>query len=67
MAPFSEPSAGDLRALLAEIERKLADSEYIRSRADHQLRSKPVYPERRHPKHWEYTSDKDSDSSREGD
>jgi hypothetical protein len=42
-----------MRALLAEVEEKLRESEAIRDRADAQLRRRPVYPERHYPKQWQ--------------
>ena len=55
-----DPSNEDLRALLAEMERELANSEEMRGFADRQLREKPIYPDR---PHWQHDSNSDHDGT----
>jgi hypothetical protein len=51
------PSDEDLRSLIADVDRTLEETELVRDRAEAQLRRKPIYPERRHPKHWQRLPD----------
>jgi hypothetical protein len=43
--------------LIADVDRTLEETELVRDRAEAQLRRKPIYPERRHPKHWQRLPD----------
>jgi hypothetical protein len=54
-----------LNRIIQAIDEILRESEQIRGRADDLLRNRPVWPERRHPKHWGHPSGSNSDTNRQ--
>jgi hypothetical protein len=54
MAPKDDwPGSDEMRAIIERFERTIHESELVRGHIERQLRSKPVYPDRRRPRRWD--------------
>ena len=53
MASRERPSPDQVKALTRQLETAISASEQVRGHVERQLRRKPFYPDRRHPRHWD--------------
>jgi hypothetical protein len=58
MASSERPTSERIHALIEELDRTVRDAEVVRFHVERQLRSRPFYPERRDPRHWDYVTDR---------
>ena len=63
MAEHERPSSERVRSLIAQLDAAVKNAERVRREVEAQMRRRPVYPERRHPRHWERLPDNDTEMS----
>jgi hypothetical protein len=64
MGSESQGPSERLKALIRQLDEAVRDAEQVRSHVERQMRRKPIWPDRREPRHWERLSE-DQDTSSE--